>query len=370
MPPRAHIVGWGKYVPQRVLTNDDLASMVETTDEWIRTRTGITERRIAEREETTASMSIQAAHRALEIARVSAAQLDMIIVATATPDYIFPSTACLVQDALGATHAAAFDLAAGCSGFVYGLGLGASLIESQACQNVLVIGAETLSRITDWNDRSTCVLFGDGAGAVILQANGSDGGVLSSALGADGSGSDLLYIEAGGSLEPASHETVASGKHFLRMKGREVFRFAVRIMPQATRQVLKDADLSLSDLSLIVPHQANQRIIESSAKSLGIPADKIFSDVEWYGNTSAASVPIALCDAVEQGAIERDDVVVFVGFGAGLTWAATAIRWSAPLPSVPPSPWKKAWYGLGYRYAALRSLVRRFLRWLAALFVE
>jgi len=370
MRTHAHVVGWGKYVPERVLTNDDLARMADTSDEWIRTRTGIAERRIVDDGETTASMAIRAAQQALEVAGLSPAQLDLIIVATVTPDCAFPATACLVQDALGATCAAAFDLSAGCSGFVYGLSVAASLITAGVYQNVLVIGAETLSRITDWSDRATCVLFGDGAGAVLLQANGADGGILSTVLGADGSGGDLLCLPAGGSREPASHHTVAEGLHYLKMKGREVFRFAVRAMPAATRQVLEQAGLTLSDLKLVIPHQANQRIIEASTRALGLPPEAVFSNLERYGNTSAASIPIALCEAVEQGRIQRDDLVVCVGFGAGLTWGAAAIRWSAPLPPAPPSRWKKAWYRLLYRYAALRSLVRRFLRWLFALGVR
>lgn len=370
MAIRAHIVGWGKYVPQRVLTNNDLAHMVDTSDEWIRTRTGIAERRIADDGETTVSMAIQAARQALERAGLDPVQLDLIIVATVTPDYLFPATACLVQDALGATRAAAFDLSAGCSGFVYGLSIAADLIMAGAYKNILVIGAETLSRITDWSDRSTCVLFGDGAGAVILQANGADGGVLSTVLGADGSGGDLLQLPAGGSRMPASHQTVAEGLHYLKMKGREVFRFAVQTMPAATRQVLAKGGLALDDVKLLIPHQANWRITEAAARALGLPLEAVFSNVEWYGNTSAASIPIALCEAVEQGRVQRDDLIICVGFGAGLTWAAAAIRWSAPLPSIPPKWWRRALYDLRYRYAALRSLVRRFLRRLWALLMR
>jgi len=370
MTTHAHIVGWGRHVPQHLLTNDDLAQMVDTSDEWIRTRTGIGERYIAKDGETTASMSIQAAQQALEVAGLNPSQLDLIIVATATPNHSFPATACLVQDALGATHAGAFDLSAGCTGFVYGLCVAADLIASGAYQNILVIGAETLSRIINWEDRATCVLFGDGAGAVVLQANGADGGILSNLLGSDGSGGDLLNLPAGGSQEPASHQTVAEGRHYLRMKGREVFRFAVRTMPEATRQVLEQVGLTVDDLNLLIPHQANQRIIESSARALGLSPETLFSNVERYGNTSAASIPIALCEAVEQGRIQRDDLVVFVGFGAGLTWAATAIRWSAPLPLIAPSRWKKSLFGLRYRYAAARSLARRILRRLLALFTK
>ncbi len=370
MKTHAHIVGWGKSVPQRVLTNDDLSRMVDTSDEWIRTRTGIAERRIVVDGETTFSMSLHAAQRSLEVAGINPSQLDLIVVATVTPDYAFPATACLVQDALGATRAAAFDLSAGCTGFVYGLSVAANLISAGVYENALVIGAETLSRITDWSDRATCVLFGDGAGAVVLQANGADGGVLSTVLGADGSGGDLLCLPAGGSKHPASHRTVAEGLHYLRMKGREVFRFAVRAMPAATRGVLEQAGLEISDLNLLIPHQANQRIIEAATRALKLEPEVVFTNLERYGNTSAASIPIALCEAAEEGRIQRDDLVVCVGFGAGLTWGAAAIRWSAPLPSVAPSRWEKARYQLRYRYAALRSLVRRFLRWLLSLGVK
>lgn len=370
MTRRAHICGLGKAVPQRVLTNDDLAQMVDTSDEWIRTRTGIGERRIASDGETTFSLSLQAARQALDVAGLRPSQLDLIIVATVTPDYAFPATACLVQDGLGATRAAAFDLSAGCTGFVYGLSVAADLISAGAYESALVIGAETLSRITDWNDRATCVLFGDGAGAVVLRANEADGGVLSTFLGSDGSGGDLLKLPGGGSREPASHRTVAEGLHYLTMRGREVFRFAVRTMPAATRQVLEQAGLDLSDLSLVIPHQANQRIIEASARSLKLPPEIVFSNLERYGNTSAASIPIALCEAVEQGRIQRDDLVVCVGFGAGLTWGAAAIRWSVPLPPALPSSWERIWQESRYRYAALRSVVRRFLRWLFALGVK
>lgn len=370
MKTNAHVVGWGKYVPQRMLTNDDLAQMVDTSDGWIRTRTGIAERRIVTDGETTFSMALQASRRALEVAGLKPSQLDLIIVATVTPDHAFPATACLLQDALGATHAAAFDLSAGCTGFVYGFSVAADLISAGAYENALVIGAETLSRIIDWSDRATCILFGDGAGAVVLRANGADGGVLSTVLGADGSGGDLLYLPAGGSKQPASHRTVAERLHCVKMKGREVFRFAVRAMPAATRQVLEQAGLKVSDMNLLIPHQANQRILEASTRALKLPPEAVFSNLERYGNTSAASIPIALCEAVEEGRIQRGDLVVCVGFGAGLTWGAAAIRWSAPLPLVPPSRWEKAWYQVRYRYAWLRSLVRRLLRWLFALGIK
>ncbi len=367
MSTRAHITGWGKFVPARVLTNDDLTQIVDTSDEWIHTRTGIAERRIASDEETTSSMALQAARQALGVAALKPSHLDLVIVATATPDHLFPSTACLVQDALGASSAAAFDLSAGCTGFVYGLSVAAGLISSETYENALIIGAETLSRIVDWSDRATCVLFGDGAGAVVLQGNGAEGGVLSTILGSDGSGANLLCLPAGGSREPASHYSVAEGRHYLTMRGREVFRFAVRTLPTATRQVLERAGLTLADLKLVIPHQANQRIIEAATRSLGLPPEAVFSNLERYGNTSAASIPIALCEAIDQGRIKQDDLLVCVGFGAGLTWGATAVRWSIPLPAEPISLWRRTGQKLRYLYAAARSLMRRLLRWLLAL---
>jgi len=356
--PRAHIVGWGKYVPQRILTNDDLSRMVDTSDEWIVTRTGIRERHLAEEGETTATMAVQAARQALDGAGIGPEKVDLIIVATATPDYLFPSTACLVQDALGARRAGAFDLAAGCTGFVYALGVAAAMIESGAVRTALVIGSETLSRITDWTDRNTCVLFGDGAGAVVLQASPDDGGVLATVLGADGSGGDLLMLPAGGSRHPASHQTVAERMHFIKMQGRDVFRFAVRVIPTATRQVLERASLSLDDVSMFIPHQANGRIIESAVRDLKLPPEKVYNNLERYGNTSAASIPIALCEAVEEGRLKPGDVVVCVGFGAGLTWGAAAVRWTHPQPAPVPS-WRRFLRRLRYALAALRSWLRR-----------
>ncbi|MGD8996716.1 MAG: beta-ketoacyl-ACP synthase III [Anaerolineae bacterium] len=364
----AHIVGWGSYIPERVLTNDDLSRMVDTSDEWILTRTGISERHIAGDGETTSSMATEAAWAALEAAGLSPAQLDLIIVATATPDYAFPATACLVQDALGANNAAAFDLSAGCTGFIYALAVAADMVAAKdgpgKTAAALVIGSETLSRITDWTDRATCVLFGDGAGAVLLRADDTQGGVLSTVLGSDGSGGDLLYLPAGGSAEPSSHRTVSERLHYLKMRGREVFRFAVRAMPHATRRALEEAGLDAADLDLLVPHQANRRILEAAGKALDLSPDRIYSNVDRYGNTSAASIPIALCEAVEAGLIQRDDVVVCVGFGAGLTWGATALRWSVPLPTVRPSFWRRTRYQLLQGYATVRSLVRQLLRWL------
>jgi 3-oxoacyl-[acyl-carrier-protein] synthase-3 len=347
------------YVPSEVLTNDDLASMVDTSNDWIRTRTGILERRIATPEDTTATMAIRAAWDALRVANANPAKLDLIIVATATPDYPFPATACLVQDALGAARAGAFDLSAGCTGFVYALAIGSQVIISGAYDQVLIIGAETLSRIVNWTDRNTCVLFGDGAGAVLLQASDVPGGVLSAVLGADGSGGDLLMLPAGGSRHPASAETVAQDMHYIQMNGREIFRFATRVTAKAAKQALAEANVHLEDISLFISHQANGRIIQSASKSLKLPPEKVFVNLDRYGNTSAASVPIALCEAIEQGRLKRGDYLVTVSFGAGLTWAAAVVKWGVPLPVPHPPRWRVAWRWVRYRWAGLRSYLRR-----------
>ena len=359
---QAHIVGWGMAVPDRVLTNHEITTMVDTTDEWIRQRTGILERRVASDEETTGTLSLGAARAALEVANLDPAQLDVIIVATVTPDHAFPSTACLLQDALGAQKAAAFDLSAGCSGFVYGLSIAADMLGSGNHRYALIVGAETLSRITDWTDRNTCVLFGDGAGAVVLQASPTSGGILSSVLGADGSGGELLILPAGGSAVPTTSETVIKRQHFVQMQGRQVFRFATRIMAEAAEQALKKAGQEVEDVALIVPHQANDRILQAAARGLGVPEERMFSNLARYGNTSAASIPIALCEAIELGRVKRDDLIVCVGFGAGLTWAAAAIRWSLPLPVPTPPRRMTFWRGLRYRWSQFRSRWRRLWR--------
>jgi 3-oxoacyl-[acyl-carrier-protein] synthase-3 len=349
-------------VPERIVTNDDLASMVDTSDEWIRQRTGIGERRIAGEGETTFTLSLKAAQAALEVANLDPTILDLIIVATVTPEHAFPATACLLQDALGASKAAAFDLSAGCSGFAYGLSLAADLVAAGRYQHALVVGAETLSKITDWTDRSTCVLFGDGAGAVVLKASNAPGGILSSVLGADGSGGELLILPAGGSAQPTTAESVTASQHYIKMEGRPVYRFATRIMPEATRQVLDQAGLSVADVRLFVPHQANNRILQAAAKGLGVPEERFFSNLDRYGNTSSASIPMALCEAIEQGLVRRGDLIVCVGFGAGLTWAAVAIRWSLPLPVPTPSTRMTYWRSLHYRWMQVRSYWRRLLR--------
>ncbi len=359
---RAHVVGWGMAVPDRVLTNAELTTMVDTSEEWITQRTGIAERRIAVEGETTFTLSLRAARDALDVADLDPAGLDLIIVATVTPDHAFPSTACLLQDALGAETAAAFDLSAGCSGFAYGMALAADLIVARRHQSALIVGAETLSRITDYTDRATCILFGDGAGAVVLKAGDDSGGILSSELGADGSGGDLLILPGGGSLHPASADSVAKGLHYIQMQGRPVFRFATRVMPEAAKRVLGEAGFSVEDVALFVPHQANDRILQAAARGLGVPEERMFSNLARYGNTSSASIPIALCEAIQEGRVRRGDLIVCVGFGAGLTWAAMAIRWTMPLPVPVPSRRMTFWRSLRYRLFRMRSLWRRLWR--------
>lgn len=322
------IVSVGISIPDRVMPNEELEKMVSTSDEWIRTRTGIAERRIAPPEITTSDLALEAGHRALAEAGVSPRDLDLIIVCTATPDMIFPSTASLVQDRLGAERAAGFDLAAGCTGFMTGLVMAAHSVASRNYETVLVIGAETLSRIVDWTDRNTCVLFGDGAGAVVVRRAAHSGeGILSFLMGSDGSGGPLLCVPAGGSRIPASHESVDGRLHYMKMNGREVFKFAVRVTETATREVLLAARLPLEAVDLFVFHQANLRIMEAAAKRLGIPMEKVFANVARYGNTSTASIPIALWEAREAGRLKPGDLVVMVGFGAGLTWSAVVVRW-------------------------------------------
>ena len=300
----AAIAGWGSYLPPRVLTNEDLERMVDTSDEWIRQRTGIRERRLLDEGEATSSMAIRAARQALQQADLPAFALDMIIVATTTPDYAFPATACLVQDALGAINAAAFDLEAACSGFLYALSIGTSMIRSGAYGNVLVIASETLSRIVNWQDRNTCVLFGDGAGAVVLQGTSRQRGLLACNLGAYGAGRDLIIVPAGGSARPATLETVSTGQHYLHMRGNEVFRFAVRMMNKAAQAVIEEAGLVAEDVALFVPHQANLRIIEALAERLHVPRERVWVNVDRFGNMSAATVPVALCEAAEAGHLQ------------------------------------------------------------------
>lgn len=322
----AQIVGWGTYVPERVLTNADLERMVETSDEWITTRSGIKERHIAGPGESTSTMGIRAAEKALAKAGLKGSDIDLVISASATPDYLFPATGCLIQDAIGA-KCGAFDLEAGCSSFVYGMVVASQMIAAGGYQNVLLVGAETLSRFMDYTDRSTCVLFGDGAGAVVLQACPKDYGVQSFELGADGAGCELIMLPAGGSAKPASEETVKAGDHFVHMAGNQVFKFATLTLGSCAARVAQKAGWPLDKIDVFIPHQANLRIIEAAQKRLEMPMDKIFVNVEKYGNTSSASVPLAMVEAIDAGLIQKDQNIVMVAFGVGLTWAGVAMRW-------------------------------------------
>lgn len=361
----AHIVGWGYHVPEKVITNHDLAQIVDTNDEWIRSRTGIAERHVAaDPKETSASLAVIAARKALEVADVPASKIDLIICATTTPEYAFPATACVIQDALGADNAGAFDLSAACSGFVYALTMARGQIMAGDAEYVLVIGAETLSRIVDWTDRETCILFGDGAGAVLVAASEVPGGIVAVDLGSDGSGGNTLIVPAGGSAMSTSLETVSSGMHYLKMDGKAVFRFATRVMAASTRKVLERAGYTTDEVDLVVPHQANIRIIQNSVlNQLKIPAEKVFVNLEKYGNTSTASIPIALCEAIEAGKLKPGYKVVFVGFGAGLTWAACAIDWRTPVEKQAAGWWKNTRRQATYSAAAARSMWKRAVRW-------
>ena len=321
------ITAVGSYVPERVLRNADLEKIVDTTDEWIMTRTGIRERRIAGPGEFTSDLAAKAATQAMQRAGVTADQIDLIIVATITPEMPFPATACLVQEKIGAKRAAAFDLEAACSGFIYALEVGQQFIMSRTYNTVLVIGAEKLSSIVNWQDRNTCVLFGDGAGAAILQNRPSAHGLLTVCMGADGSKCNLISMPGGGSRHPASMQTVVSAMHYLRMEGKETFKNAVNAMCAAALEALRRCELEISQIKCIIPHQANRRIIDAVGDRLGAAPGQVFANLEKYGNTSAASVAIALDEAVQTGHIQRGDLVLMVAFGAGLTWGAAVIEW-------------------------------------------
>lgn len=321
------VAGVGSYLPKRILTNADLEKMVETSDEWITTRTGIKARRIAAAHEFTSDLGAEAAKRAMGMAGVTADQIDLIIVATITPDMPFPSTACLVQRKLGAKRAAAFDLEAACSGFIYALEIGQQFIMSRTYETVLVIGAEKLSSITDWKDRNTCVLFGDGAGAAVLRSRPSAHGLLTAVMGADGENADLLFMPGGGSRCPASVDSVNARQHYLRMNGKETFKNAVQAMETAAEEALRRCEIDISQIKCVIPHQANRRIIDAVSERIGATPEQVFINLEKYGNTSAASVAIALDEAVESGRIQRGDLILLVVFGAGLTWGAAVIEW-------------------------------------------
>lgn len=360
--PFAHITGWGMHVPEPILTNDDIAKLVDTNDEWIRDRTGIRERRIARETDFPSTLAVEASIKALQVANLAPTELDLIICSTSSPEYIFPATACIIQDQIGATKAGAFDLLAACSGFIFATNMAAQAIRSGSIKNALVIGTETLSRFVDWKDRGTCILFGDGAGAFVLQASDKPGGVLSAVMHSDGSGADALTLLGGGARHPATEMTLHEGKHFVQMDGKEVFRFATRVMGRAAIEALDLAGMTIDDVQWIIPHQANFRIIETAAKYLKVPLDKVIINVERYGNTSTASIPIATVEAVETGKLKDGDKVVFVGFGAGLTWGGMVVEWTGPIPTgrnVHPEQYR--------RFARLRSLWRRVVRYVEGL---
>lgn len=322
------ITGLGRYIPKRIMTNAELEQHVDTSDEWIVSRTGIRERRIAEPDEASSDLAYEASKEALADAGVSVEEIDLIIVGTATPDMLFPATACILQDRLGAKQAGAFDVSAACTSWAYAAAVAHGYVSSGQAETVLVVGAETLSKIINWKDRNTSVLFGDSAGAVVLKPCEAGKGFLSFHLGSDGSGGPFIALPAGGSRLPASYETVEREQHYLTMNGREVFKFAVRCIPRAIEEAVKRAGITIEDVDWFIPHQANIRIIDAAAERLRQPREKFFVNVERYGNTSAASVPVALYEAVRSGQIKEGDVVVMVAFGGGLTWASTAIRWT------------------------------------------
>jgi len=322
------ISGVGSYTPERILTNEDLSHIVDTNDEWIRTRTGISERRIAADGENTSDMATKAAARALENAGLAPEDIDMVIVGTVTPDMPFPNTACFVQAKLGLRKVPAFDVEAACSGFIYTLDLARAMMLLHGHRHVLAIGAEKLSSITNWEDRTTCVLFGDGAGAVVLSLSDTpDVGVLHTLMGADGSATNILCVPGGGSASPSTVETIERSLHYIHMQGREVFKHAVRVMSQSAVEIIGRAGITADQISVVIPHQANHRIIEALAQRLGIGLERFVVNLDRYGNTSAASIPIALAEAAEQGRLRQGEYVLMVAFGGGLTWAATLLKW-------------------------------------------
>lgn len=326
----AYITGIGSEVPERIITNQDLEKLVDTNDEWIWTRTGIKERRQAAPELAASDLATVAAERAMTIAGIKAEDLGAIIVATSTPDMIFPSTACVIQKNLQATKAFAYDLSAACAGFLFALSNGAQYVENGVCQHVLVIGVDLMTRIIDFQDRNTCVLFGDGAGAVILSGKGEKGGLLGTQLGSDGRFGDILQVPAGGSRMPLTEDNISERKQFIHMNGSEVFKHAVRGMEQAALQLLDHTGFNLKDIDWLVPHQANKRIIETLGKRLKIPGERVFMNLEHYGNMSAASIPVALDEAWHKGLILPEQLVLMLAFGGGLTWGASLARWSLP----------------------------------------
>lgn len=364
MLKHAHIIGWGSYLPGRILTNQELAMTVDTNDEWIRTRTGIHQRHIAASNETTATIAFKAAARAIDVAQINPSDIGLIIVATSTSEYVFPSTACRVQDYLGARRAGAFDLSAACTGFVYALSMATNAIATGSVSSALVIGAETMSRVIDWQDRGTCILFGDGAGAVVLRGSSIPGGVMSSILRSDGSGGDMLRLPTVyNTAIPALKGAYVNGHHksnIIDMDGRQVFRFATKVVANTIADAVAKAGLTMDDVDLIIPHQANSRIIESAANKLKISPDRFYLNIDKVGNTSAASIPLALCDAVAERRLRPDNNVVFIGFGGGLTWGASVVKWDVTPPEIEER--SSEWRRTRYMAARVRSKVLQWQR--------
>jgi len=323
----ARITGTGAYAPKKIITNNDLTRLVDTSDEWIIERTGIKERRIAEKDQTTSDLAYEAGKRALKAAGIGPQDLDLILVATMTPDTILPSMGCVLQHKLGAKNAAAFDIAAACSGFIFGLSVADAFIKAGVYKNILLVGAEVLSRFTDWEDRTTCILFGDGAGAVVIQRQAGKRGILSTHLHSDGSLGDLLHVPAGGATHPASHDTIRKRMHFIKMKGNETFKAAVRALEGVVQEALEHNKVKPEEIDFLVPHQANLRIIQAMAQRLNMPMEKVVLTLPKYGNTSAASIPMALDEAVRDGRIKENHLLLFEAFGGGLTWASALVRW-------------------------------------------
>jgi len=323
----ARITGTGSYAPKKVITNHDLEKLVNTSDEWITERTGIKERRIAEKGQTTSDLAYEASRKALKAAGLGADELDLILVATMTPDMILPSMGCVLQEKLGAKKAAAFDIYAACSGFIYGMSIASAFIKADAYRNILLVGAEILSRFTDWEDRTTCILFGDGAGAAVIQRHAGKRGILSTHLHSDGLLGDLIQVPAGGAQHPASHDTIRKRMHFVKMKGNETFKAAVRALEGVVQEALEHNKVNPEEIDFLVPHQANLRIIQAMAQRLNMPMEKVVLNLPKYGNTSAASIPMALDEAVRHGKIKENHLLLFEAFGGGLTWASALVRW-------------------------------------------
>jgi 3-oxoacyl-[acyl-carrier-protein] synthase-3 len=367
--PNAHIVGWGKYLPGKPITTAELAirNGIELDAEKIADRTGIRQRHFASEKESTSTLAIQAAHAALEMANVDPAKLDLIILGTNSPDNLFPATAFRVQAALGAIHAGAFDLSAGCPGFLYGLIVAGQFIRAGTYKTILVIGADCVSVALNPRDRGTCAYFGDGAGAVVLAAGEDSGGLLGFTLGADGSGADLLVLPAGGSRLPLTHDALDQGLQYGRMDGGALYKFGTRAEHTAASEALKRSRLTVEDVDLFIPHQSNARLIQQVASGLKLPPEKVYVNIDRYANTSAAALPLALCDAVDEGRLKPGDHVLLATYGAGLAWAGAVVQWDLPTPLKPQPRWRRAWHGVRAFVARQRGRLLQLSHWMDSL---